>query len=305
MRNVYYRDSRLSKLKKINNPKQGAWIHLFNLDQEDHEFLREVVDFTKQETLESLELFEIPRMEKDGENTLFYLRPTLDKLENGRLVSETILLVVTKDRILTITSEKSDTINKWKKEIDFPTTQRTKFVLGLLGLIIREYKSLFVDIYRKTEVQLRQAKRVRNKEILSQLEYERLIRVNYSALQQMIEMLEGLSKGRFLPMYAQDQDFLEDILVDAQQAQSVGGVTRRLIESLRDSYQIVFTNALNQNIQFLAVLTIALTIPTIVGSFWGMNVPLPLPFGEQSFYVLFFGSILLSLLSLVFLWRKK
>lgn len=304
MREVLYRNSSLPRLKNLRSDRQGAWLNIFNLNPEDLEFLRNSVDFTKQEILESLELFEIPRMERDGENILFFLRPTLDSTENGRLVSETILLVVTQQRIFTIASRKSGTLTKWKKEIDFPTTQRTKFVLGLLGLIVREYKDLFVDIYRKTEIQLRAGKNVQGKEVLSQLEYERLIRVNYSALQQTIEMIERLSKGKYLPMFAQDQDYLEDILVEAQQAQSVGSVTRRLIESQRDSYQIIFTNALNQNIQFLAVLTIALTIPTIVGSFWGMNVPVPLPFGEFSFYGLFVGSVVLSILSLFFL-RKK
>lgn len=304
MKEILYRNSSLPRLKILRSDRQGAWLNIFNLTPEDLEFLRNSVDFTKQEILESLELFEIPRMERDGENILFFLRPTLDSTENGRLVSETILLVVTQQRIFTISSRKSGTLTKWKKEIDFPTTQRTKFVLGLLGLIVREYKDLFVDIYRKTEIQLRAGKNVQGKEVLSQLEYERLIRVNYSALQQTIEMIERLTRGKYLPMFAQDQDYLEDILVEAQQAQSVGSVTRRLIESQRDSYQIIFTNALNQNIQFLAVLTIALTIPTIVGSFWGMNVPVPLPFGEFSFYGLFVGSVILSLLSLFFLKKR-
>lgn len=304
MKEILYRNSSLPRLKILRSDRQGAWLNIFNLTPEDLEFLRNSVDFTKQEILESLELFEIPRMERDGENILFFLRPTLDNTENGRLVSETILLVVTQQRIFTISSRKSGTLTKWKKEIDFPTTQRTKFVLGLLGLIVREYKDLFVDIYRKTEIQLRAGKNVQGKEVLSQLEYERLIRVNYSALQQTIEMIERLSKGKYLPMFTQDQDYLEDILVEAQQAQSVGSVTRRLIESQRDSYQIIFTNALNQNIQFLAVLTIALTIPTIIGSFWGMNVPVPLPFGEFSFYGLFVGSVILSLLSLFFLKKR-
>jgi len=49
----------------------------------------------------------------------------------------------------------------------------------------------------------------------------------------------------------------------------------RTIVNIREAYSNIMTNNLNRRVELLTSLTVVLTLPTIVFSLFGMNVPLP------------------------------
>jgi magnesium transporter len=65
------------------------------------------------------------------------------------------------------------------------------------------------------------------------------------------------------------------------------------------------TNNLNRVLKMLAALTVVLTIPTIIGSFFGMNVAVPLANNPQAFWIILSSSVVLSLLALVVFFKNK
>ena len=85
----------------------------------------------------------------------------------------------------------------------------------------------------------------------------------------------------------------------------MGEVTKKLIVSTRDSYQIIFTNELNKKVQFLAGVTIVLTIPTGIASLWGMNVSVPFAEHPYAFLSILGGALLFSIIVYaVLVWRR-
>ena len=78
----------------------------------------------------------------------------------------------------------------------------------------------------------------------------------------------------------------------------------RSIRSLRDSYQIIFTNQLNKTIKLLTALTIILSIPTMIASVYGMNVDLPLAKSTFAFGIVMGLTGLFSILGLWIFKRK-
>ena len=126
-----------------------------------------------------------------------------------------------------------------------------------------------------------------------------------SSLVPLRSVYQAVASGRYTFLQEKDQDLLEDLLNTSIQSEELCSVNLRTIRSLRDSYQIIFTNQLNKTIKVLTALTIILNIPTVVASLYGMNVPLPLGSTKVAFgFILCFIAIASTLVFILFQ-RKK
>ena len=95
------------------------------------------------------------------------------------------------------------------------------------------------------------------------------------------------------------------MIISINQSVDLCDVSIKSIQSLRDSYQIIFTNRLNKVIKFLTAFTIIMTIPTIIASVYGMNVKLPLADNPLAFiYILIIGFVI-SLFFFILFAKKK
>lgn len=76
-----------------------------------------------------------------------------------------------------------------------------------------------------------------------------------------------------------DQDLLEDVLIEVKQAVDMSNIYSSILTGMMDAYGSIISNNVNQVMKRLTIITILMAIPTIVYSFYGMNViDLPLPF---------------------------
>jgi magnesium transporter len=106
--------------------------------------------------------------------------------------------------------------------------------------------------------------------------------------------LQQVTKGGYMPVFEDDREMVEDLRIDNTQVVESARALLKTIQNVRNSAEAILTNTLNNRIKILTVLTILLTIPTIISSLFGMNVPLP--FAEQSYA---FGFVLLLVLGTV------
>jgi magnesium transporter len=134
---------------------------------------------------------------------------------------------------------------------------------------------------------------------------EEILNQYLSSLVPMRSVLESITSGRYTILYEKDQDLLEDLLNASIQSEDLCSINLRSIRSLRDSYQIIFTNQLNKTIKLLTALTIILSIPTMIASLYGMNVDLPFMKLKSAFSIIIVFIIILSLFSLILFQRKK
>ncbi|MCB1116803.1 MAG: hypothetical protein KDK71_10075, partial [Chlamydiia bacterium] len=134
---------------------------------------------------------------------------------------------------------------------------------------------------------------------------EEILNQYLSSLVPIRNVLESITSGRYTFLYEKDQDLLEDLLNASMQSEDLCSINLRSIRSLRDSYQIIFTNQLNKTIKLLTALTIILSIPTMIASLYGMNVGLPLASGKYAFACILIFIAILSIFSLIIFQRKK
>ena len=87
--------------------------------------------------------------------------------------------------------------------------------------------------------------------------------------------LNKIAQGRIIPLYEDDQDLLEDVLVEVHQAIEMANIYAGTLSGTMDAFASIISNNLNIVMKVLSVITIVMAIPNIVFGFYGMNVELP------------------------------
>lgn len=306
MLKYYYKSLRSKGFKEIDKPRKGCWMHVESATKKD---LMEVVTLTGlsyEDIHDSLDIYELPRFERIGENLLIFVRNPVDDVSKGSSFTETLLLIITPEYLVTISPQENPLIGSIiKEEESMATTQQSKFLLHILLKVAKSFnryvRSTRIDVIGQKKA----IDKVDRSDILVLIESEEVLNRYISALVPMEHVFGMISSGKYLKLFKEDEELFKDVLIEIQQAVDLGRVTLKSIVSLRDSYQIIFTNRLNKTINILTIFTIVLTIPTVVGSFWGMNVSVPFAENPMAFGLIVWGSIVFSLLVFLgFYWRK-
>jgi magnesium transporter len=119
-------------------------------------------------------------------------------------------------------------------------------------------------------------------------------------------LLQQLLGGRYLlKFHEEDRDLIEDLVQDTRQLGESSRSSLRTIVNIREAYSNIMTNNLNRRVGVLTTLTVILTIPTIVFSMFGMNVPVPGEGTSWAIAVIVVTTILIMSLALYLLYRKR
>ena len=95
-----------------------------------------------------------------------------------------------------------------------------------------------------------------------------------------------LSKLKFkLPVDELDADLIEDVSIEMNQAREMTGIYSNILESTMDTYANIINNNMSTVMKTLTLVSMFLMVPTLVASFFGMNLvngmethPLGFPF---------------------------
>ena len=82
-----------------------------------------------------------------------------------------------------------------------------------------------------------------------------------------------LSKLKFkLQIDELDADLIEDVNIEMTQARETTSIYSNILESTMDTYQSIINNNMNTIMRTLTSVTIILMLPTLISSFFGMNL---------------------------------
>ncbi len=286
-------ENKLTEIAKIN--EKGGWVNLVNPTDAEIEWVHQgtgvVLDFLKA----PLDDEERPRIEMEGGNLLIIINmPTIES-ERGRIRYDTIPfgMVVTDTNLITVCLEDNilidDFINGRIKT--WYTYKKTRFILQILYRTAALYLKYLKEIDGKTnDIERELHRSMKNEELIKLLDLEKSLVYFNTSLKANEIVMEKLLKSSFLKMYPEDQDLLEDVITENQQAIDMAEIYSSILSGMMDAFASIISNNLNIVMKFLTSVTIILSLPTMVASFYGMNVALPLQ--EQSYAFLF--TIMLS-----------
>lgn len=113
---------------------------------------------------------------------------------------------------------------------------------------------------------------MKNKELIQLLGLQKSLVYFQTSLKSNNSMLEKMLRGKYVKLYEDDEDLLEDVLIELKQAIEMADIYSSVLSGTMDAFASVISNNLNISMKFLAVLTIIMSIPSIIFGFYGMNI---------------------------------
>ena len=98
---------------------------------------------------------------------------------------------------------------------------------------------------------------------------------------------------------------LEDVIIENKQAIEMAEIYRNILTGTMTTFASIISNNLNNVMKFLTAITIIIAVPTLIASFWGMNVPVPFANASWGFIIMLGLSLLFAGVTVFILWRKR
>ncbi len=311
MINIYTTDSN-RKFKELKNLQKGCWIDLINPSNEEINDISEKTNTDLDLLMKLTDDEELPRIEVGDNATLIVVdTPYItDTRYKHKYNTDPLGIIINNDGyFITISLKKQALLNDFKNNRvkDFDIKKKTKFVIQILlktaGIYQKELTSINNYINKKEKTLY---KSTDNKELIDLLNIEKTLVYFSTSLKANDVVLEKLSKGNVIPMYEEDRDLMEDAMIENKQAIEMANIYREILTSMTDTYATIISNNLNDVMKFLAGITIVFSIPTMVASFIGMNVPLgKMGASSYSFILLIIFSFVLSIIIAIILKKKN
>ena len=300
------------KIKKVKRITVDTWLELTSPTNDEIDKVVEKTLVDKDLILKMLDDEERPRVEQSGNATLIVIdTPYLEKDEKGSNYKTYPLGIIITDNnyVITVSSKRIELLNDFKKNKvkDFRTAKKTRFLIQILlrtsNYYLRALKQVYNDMEEAEQVL---KKSTENKDLINLLEVEKTLVYFITSLKANDLVLEKLSKGTILPLYEGDLDLLEDAIIENKQAIEMSTIYRDILSSITDTYATIVSNNLNYIMKFLAGATIVLSIPTMISSFLGMNVPLgSIMTYNQACILITVLSVVLSIVVAIILKKKN
>jgi len=297
-----------TQLQEVEQLADGVWINIVDPTYEERSWIEENSPLVAEYLSDSLDLDELSRVEKEDDYLLVVIRlPHFRGVEHDSpFTTIPLLIILTEQNIYTICKEENVILQEFIRERikGFSTAKKNKFLLQLMFKTAGKYLLHLRNINKiveRLEDELENS--LRNREIFELLKYEKALIYYITALQANGAMMERLRRLRIFNAFEDDEDLLEEVMIENQQAIQMTNITTRVLGQMMEAYSSVINNNMNNVMKTLTFVTICLAIPTLFASLYGMNVPLP--FAEQSAAFWVIGAMSLVLVSVVFILFKK
>jgi magnesium transporter len=307
MLKYYYRSIRSTEIEEKEVFQKGAWVHAENPTKQEIASLVDIHGLDAKLIADALDKDEMPRLERSGDFVYIYVRSAV-ALPNSEFETLPLLIIYTPLGIITISLRAlphfADFFNG---SIDFATTQRTKFMLRILGRFVDQYDE-YITITSKQIKAIRNRLRgheIVNKDFIDFVTIEDEINEFLAALLPAGATLRRLKLGRSIELQDDDQDVLEDLELSITQSIETCRSNIKSIINIRQAYRSISSANLNRSIKILTIVTVMITLPNIFFSMYGMNVTLPFAKEEWAFNAMAVVTVCVLIIAFIVLKRKK
>ena len=309
MMRIYKTELETGTLNELKDMEEDCWIHLVHPTLDEVKQVCTKTGADERLISKVLDEEELSRIEVEGESTLIVLNiPYLvDHAHKNKYRTLPLGIIHTNRYIITIILKENKLFEDFENGNvrDFHTEKKTRFTIQLLLRISQGYLFGLDEMNKDIERQEHQlAKATKNQELIEMLNIEKSLVYFMGSLKYNQATLERLSKGNVIPFYEEDKDLLEDAMIESNQAIEMATIYKEIMASTTETYASIISNNLNVIMKFLAGITIVFSVPTMVASFMGMNVPLgDFATNPASFFILILISLGVALL--IAYWLKK
>ncbi len=309
MLKIYNNDIETNKFQEINEYKRGSWINMVNPSNEEINEVCTNIGIDKEFIVYALDYEEKARIDIEDDVVLFIIDiPILEKNSDGEMYTTMPIgmIVVRDDYFITVSLKDNKIIQDFEKANikSFSTYKKSRFILQILYKNASYFLTYLKQINKETEIAEYVLKRsMKNKELLKLLSLEKSLVYFTTSLKSNEIVMEKTLRGKIIKLYEEDEDILEDAIIENKQAIEMSRIYSDILNGTMDAYASIISNNLNGVMKFLTSITIVLSIPTMLSSFWGMNVSVPMQDSPFGFIIILVLSIVLA--TGCMFWLKK
>jgi len=309
------KEKTVNRLERVDRIQDDCWINLYAPTEEEIKLVEETIHVPPEFLRYPLDEEERPRIDLDEDtgDVLIIIDIPCTREDDSSIHYETgpLGIIITRRHLLTISLRKTNILDTFieNRVRDFIVNYRTRFAIQILLAVAKDYLKLLRYMDKSLESSERAlAKSISNTDLYKLLELGKSLVYFSTSLKSNEAVLEKLMRGRVVKQYDEDENLLEDVIIEYKQAREMAEIYASIVNGTMDAYASIINNNMNLIMKILAAATIALSVPTVISSFFGQNIPMPWDpeFSREPYpfvFVLLLGG--LSIVLAVYILRKK
>jgi len=287
--------------------KRGVWVIAEKPSDKEVATLVKKLHLEVGHIEDALDEDEMPRLEREGNQSYIFVRYPF-KTSDGDMDTAPLLVMVSEDNLLTVSKYPIKAFDKFVSgKNSVITTQRTKLLLLILAEISQAYENQQrITTRRIKQISTRLGnQKITNQDLIDFVLLEDELNEFLASLLPNNATLRRLLAGRYIPLFEEDQDIVEDLLLINDQSIEAIRANLRSIDNIRNAHTAISSNNLNKTITFLTLATIMVALPNVFFGMYGMNISLPFQHSQWAFVALIALNISLIIVIIRFAKKKK
>lgn len=306
-----YKHSQTHEIVESPLDQSASWINVVDPNLEEIDSLINLYGIPEDFVRDPLDAEESARVEYDEDTrySLIILDIPVVNDTNLKVLSFITIplgIIIGNKKIITVCNTENEFLENFSRQ-NINLHFHSRFALNIL-LTISNHYNRNLRLLNKTRLRIERdlKNNVTNKQLYNLMEVEKSLVYFLAALKGNEAIIKKLFRLPAIKRFDEDEDLLEDLVIENNQALETTKLYTDILESITTSYASLLSNEMNNTMKTLTLFTVFLTLPTLVFSFFGMNVPLPI---DDHSYVSWLIVIAISLVIVTivgaFLWRKQ
>ncbi len=307
---IRFYDLRDGKLHTVSDLKSAKLVRMTAPEQDEIRRISEETSVPIDFISAACDRNERPRFEnEDGVRLIIIRIPYRQDETNMPFITVALGLILTKERLITVCAVETPVMEELTNRFfqNRYSDSQLLFITPIFLSIARRYlKYLEVIRAEANDVETQIYSSLRNEMLIRMLSLEKCLvyfTTSLSGYEKIWPRLRRL-EGRDV-LKESEEDAIEDILIEFQQAKDLANIYSNILSGMMDAFASIISNNLNVVMKFLTSVTIILMLPTLVASFYGMNVRLPFQNSPHAFLLTIFISAVFSVIGLFWFWKNN
>ncbi len=306
---LHFYKTEYNRVIQLDEFSDGCWISAIAPNDNEITYLIDDLKLDPDFVRSSLDEEESSRIETEDNQTLVIVDIPITTNEDNNTVHYTthpLGIIITEKNVITISSRSNPIIDEIANNVvkNVQTHLKTRFLLILLFRGATKYLQYLKQIDKiSSNLETQLHKSTKNEVLVQLLGLEKSLVYFSTSLKSDEITLEKILRGRVIRMYEDDQDLLEDVLIEVKQAIEMANIYSSTLSRTMDAFSAIISNNLNIAMKILTSITILLQIPSIIFSFYGMNVA-GLWFDQFVWFPLIVSIIAAALLAIILIKNK-
>ena len=289
------------------------WINVIEPEREEVDQLIEQFNVPEDFLRDPLDSEESARIEYDDETGYSLIIIDLPVVNSSNLkvlsfITQPLGIIIGNKRMFTVCDTDNEFLENFVRfDSEINLKYRSQFALNILLTIANHYnRNLRLLNKSRLRIEKRLKNNVTNKQLYNLMEVEKSLVYFLAALKGNDNIIKKLFRLPAMHRYEEDEELLEDLVIENNQAIETTELYTNILESITTSYSSLLSNEMNNTMKTLTLFTVFLTLPTLVFSFFGMNVPLPIDDHSYVSWLIIIGvSLILVTIVGTLLWKKR